>query len=58
MDLADIKQAQQRIKLYVKRTTLEHSETLSKYLGQMFLSNMNSFKKPVRLKFAELLINY
>jgi len=33
MDLAAIKQAQQRIKNYVKRTTLEHSETLSKYLG-------------------------
>ena len=33
MDLAAIKQAQQRIKSYVKRTTLEHSETLSKYLG-------------------------
>jgi threonine dehydratase len=33
MDLAAIKQAQQRIKSYVKRTTIEHSETLSKYLG-------------------------
>ena len=33
MDLPAIKQAQQRIKNYVKRTTLEHSETLSKYLG-------------------------
>ena len=33
MDLIAIKQAQQRIKSYVKRTTLEHSETLSKYLG-------------------------
>lgn len=33
MDIAAIKQAQQRIKPYVKRTTLEHSETLSKYLG-------------------------
>jgi len=33
MDIAAVKQAQQRIKPYVKRTTLEHSETLSKYLG-------------------------
>jgi threonine dehydratase len=33
MDIAAIKQAQQRIKPYVKRTTLERSETLSKYLG-------------------------
>jgi threonine dehydratase len=33
MDLAAIKQAQQRIKNYVKRTSLEHSKTLSNYLG-------------------------
>ena len=33
MDITAIKQAQQRIKPYVKRTPLEHSETLSKYLG-------------------------
>ena len=33
MDIAAIKQAQQRIKPYIKRTTLEHSKTLSNYLG-------------------------
>jgi len=33
MDLSAIKQAQQRIKPYIKRTSLEHSKTLSNYLG-------------------------
>jgi threonine dehydratase len=45
MDLAAIKQAQQRIKPYVKRTTLEHSETLSKYLGTNVFVKYELFQK-------------
>ena len=45
MDLATIKQAQQRIKRYVKRTTLEHSETLSKYLGTNVFVKYELFQK-------------
>ena len=45
MDLAAIKQAQQRIKPYVKRTTLEHSETLSKYLGTNVFVKFELFQK-------------
>src|SRR4026207_559427 len=45
MDLAAIKQAQQRIKPYVKRTTLEHSETLSKYLGTNVFVKFEFFQK-------------
>lgn len=33
MDINDIKQAEDRIKPFVKRTPLEHSHTLSQYLG-------------------------
>ena len=45
MDIAAIKQAQQRIKPYVKRTTLEHSETLSKYLGTNVFVKLELFQK-------------
>ena len=45
MDFAAIKQAQQRIKDYVKRTTLEHSETLSKYLGTNVFVKFELFQK-------------
>jgi threonine dehydratase len=45
MDLSAIKQAQQRIKSYVKRTTLEHSETLSKYLGTNVFVKFELFQK-------------
>src|SRR6188768_4589215 len=45
MDIAAIKQAQQRIKPYVKRTTLEHSETLSKYLGTNVYVKYELFQK-------------
>jgi len=45
MDIAAIKQAQQRIKPYVKRTTLEHSETLSKYLGTNVFVKFELFQK-------------
>jgi threonine dehydratase len=45
MDLDAIKQAQQRIRPYVKRTTLEHSETLSKYLGTNVFVKFELFQK-------------
>lgn len=45
MDLAAIKQAQHRIKNYVKRTTLEHSDTLSKYLGTNVFIKYELFQK-------------
>jgi len=45
MDITAIKQAQQRIKPYVKRTTLEHSETLSKYLGANVFVKFELFQK-------------
>ena len=45
MDISSIKQAQQRIKPYVKRTTLEHSETLSKYLGTNVFVKYELFQK-------------
>jgi threonine dehydratase len=45
MDITAIKQAQQRIKTYVKRTTLEHSETLSKYLGANVFVKFELFQK-------------
>src|SRR5258705_7870728 len=40
MDITDIKQARERIKPFIKRTPLEHSLTLSRYLGT------NVFVKP------------
>ena len=45
MDLTAIKQAQQRINPFVKRTTLEHSETLSKYLGTNVFVKFELFQK-------------
>ena len=45
MDISDIKQAQQRIKPYVKRTTLEHSQTLSNYLGTNVFVKFELFQK-------------
>jgi len=45
MDIIAIKQAQQRIKTYVKRTTLEHSETLSNYLGTNVFVKFELFQK-------------
>ena len=45
MDITSIKQAQQRIKTYVRRTTLEHSETLSKYLGTNVFVKYELFQK-------------
>jgi len=45
MDLSAIKQAQQRIKPYVKRTTLEHSGTLSNYLGTNVFVKFELFQK-------------
>src|ERR1044071_1330619 len=45
MDIAAIKQAQQRIKGYVKRTPLEHSETLSQYLGTNVFVKLELFQK-------------
>jgi threonine dehydratase len=45
MDLDIIKQAQQRIKPYVKRTTLEHSETLSHHLETNVFVKLELFQK-------------
>ena len=45
MDIVAIKQAQQRIKSFVKRTALEHSETLSKYLGTSVFVKLELFQK-------------
>lgn len=45
MDITAIKQAQERIKGYIKRTTLEHSETLSKYLNTNVFIKYELFQK-------------
>ena len=45
MDITTIKQAQQRIKTYVKRTPLEYSETLSNYLGTNVFIKYELFQK-------------
>ena len=45
MDIAAIKEAQQRINRYIKRTPLEHSETLSKYLGTNVFVKYELFQK-------------
>ena len=45
MDIIAIKQAQQRIKPYVKRTALERSETLSNYLGTNVFVKLELFQK-------------
>jgi threonine dehydratase len=45
MDITAIKEAQQRIKPFIKRTPLEHSETLSKYLGTNVWVKLELFQK-------------
>ena len=45
MDITAIKQAQQRIKPYVKRTTIEYSQTLSSYLGTNVFVKFELFQK-------------
>src|SRR5204863_2543479 len=45
MDIEMIKQAQQRIKGFVKRTPLDHSDTLSKYLGTNVYVKLELFQK-------------
>jgi threonine dehydratase len=45
MDISLIKQAQQRIKGFVKRTPLEHSNTLSKYLGTNVFVKLELFQR-------------
>lgn len=45
MDIIDIKQARERIQPYIKRTPLEHSETLSQYLGTNVWVKMELFQK-------------
>lgn len=45
MDIIAIKQARERIQPYVKRTPLEHSETLSKYLGTNVWVKLELFQK-------------
>ena len=45
MNITAIKEAQQRIKPFIKRTPLEHSETLSKYLGTNVWVKLELFQK-------------
>lgn len=45
MDIADIKEARERIKPYIKRTALERSETLSRYLGANVFVKLELFQK-------------
>src|ERR1044071_247561 len=45
MDISDIKQAQERIKPFIKRTALEHSETLSRHLGTNVWVKLELFQK-------------
>lgn len=45
MEIAAIKEAQQRIKNYVKRTKLEQSDTLSRYLGTNVFVKYELFQK-------------
>lgn len=45
MDITAIKEAQERIKPFIKRTPLEHSETLSKYLGTNVWVKLELFQK-------------
>ena len=45
MDITAIKQARERIQPYIKRTPLEHSETLSKYLGTNVWVKLELFQK-------------
>ena len=45
MDVIAIKQAQERIKPFIKRTPLEHSEALSRYLGTNVSVKFELFQK-------------
>ena len=45
MDITGIKEARERIGAYVKRTPLEHSETLSRYLGTNVFVKLELFQK-------------
>lgn len=45
IDISVIRQAQQRIKGFIKRTLLEHSDTLSKYLGTNVFVKLELFQK-------------
>lgn len=45
MNLASIEQARKRIEPYVKRTALERSETLSRYLGTNVFVKLEMFQK-------------
>ena len=45
MDITVIKQARERIQPFIKRTPLEHSETLSKYLGTNVWVKLELFQK-------------
>src|SRR6185369_15454707 len=45
MDISDIRQAQQRIKPYIKRTPLEHSQALSDYLRTNVFVKYELFQK-------------
>jgi threonine dehydratase len=45
MDITAIKEARERIQPYIKRTPLEHSETLSKYLGTNVWVKLELFQK-------------
>jgi threonine dehydratase len=45
MNIEDIRQAAQRIKLYVKRTPLEYSHTLSRHLGTNVFVKLELFQK-------------
>ena len=45
MDITTIKEARERIQPYIKRTPLEHSDTLSKYLGTNVWVKMELFQK-------------
>ena len=45
MDITSIKQARERIKPFIKRTALEHSKTLSNYLGTNVWVKLELFQK-------------
>ena len=45
MEISAIKQARERIQPFIKRTPLEHSETLSKYLGTNVWVKLELFQK-------------
>jgi threonine dehydratase len=45
MDITAIKQARERIRPFIKRTSLEHSKTLSQYLGTNVFVKLELFQK-------------